>query len=84
MVLKYIHNIPGIGRIAVDLRTLGHLVPRPDAYDLAAIHDDLVNLFVQHVSSSIDGGQTSKSLRKFSESVQRIQIRRLAIPGMCY
>ena len=82
--MEYIlFNIPGIGWVAVDLGTLGHLVSRPDSDHLPSVHHYLVNLFVQHVSSSIDGRQTGKSLGKFSKPVQRIQIRRLAISKRC-
>jgi len=45
-------------------------------------HVNLINdLLVQHVSATVDGAQTSESLRQLSQPVQRIQVRALSIPG---
>lgn len=45
------------------------------------IGDDLVDLLVEHVGSTVDGAQTSKGLGQLAETVQRVDVRGLAVSG---
>ena len=68
-----------VARIADYHLTLGGLFPRLDADHLAVLHDDLVHWLVQHVGAAVDGAQASKALWKLAQTVQGIQVRRLAV-----
>lgn len=52
-----------------------------DTNSLVAIIDDLVNVGVEHVCSSIDSGQTGKSLRKLAETVEWVDVGGLSVAG---
>ena len=88
---------PCVGWVTVDLLTLGNLVARlyPNnlgiskfeiealhtSDHLAALHDDLVNLLVQHVGAPVDGGEPGEALGQLPQSVQRVEVGGLAVPG---
>ena len=53
-----------------------------DARDLAipvVLH--LVDVGVKHVSTAVDGGQTSKTLGKLTQTVERVDVWRFTVPG---
>lgn len=50
-----------------------------DTRDLVAIVLQLVHGGVQHISASVDGGQTSKALGKFTKTVQGVDVRGLSV-----
>lgn len=53
-----------------------------DSRDLAAlVVENLVDAGVEHVGTSIDSRQTGETLGKFTKTVQRVDIRRLAVPS---
>ena len=43
------------------------------------IDNDLVDGFVEHVGTAVDGRKTSKGLRKLSKTVERVDVGRLAV-----
>lgn len=46
-----------VGRVAIDLFTLGDFTTAPNPADFSfRVHDDLVDLLVQHVGPAVDGG----------------------------
>ena len=61
-IFKIFPGSPGIWGVTVDLLALGRLRARPDADHLAALHDDLVDLLVQHVRPPVYSGQSGESL----------------------
>lgn len=52
-----------------------------DACGHTVLVDHLVDVGVQHVCSSVDGGQTSEALGQLAETVERVDIWGLAIAG---
>jgi len=52
-----------------------------DANSLVTIIDNFVDVGVEHVCSSIDGGQTSESLRQLAETVEWVDVRGFAVAG---
>lgn len=45
-----------------------------DADGLAVLVDELVNVGVEHVGTAVDGTETSEALRKFAQTVQRVDV----------
>lgn len=73
-------DLLGLGGELHSLATLitilhGRLDPR----NLLAFIEDLINVGVKHVGTTVDGGETSKSLRKLTKTVERIDVGRLSI-----
>lgn len=52
-----------------------------DTGGLAALVQDLVDLGVKHVRATVYGRQTSETLGQLAETVQRVDVRRLSVPG---
>lgn len=53
-----------------------------DTGDLATfVIQDLIDVGVQHVSTTVDGRKTSKALGELAQAVQRVDVRRLAVAG---
>jgi len=52
-----------------------------DPRDPVSIVLDLVNVRVEHVSASVDGGETSETLRELAKTVEWVDVWGLAIPG---
>lgn len=50
-----------------------------DTRHLTILIQDLIDVCVQHVSSTVDGGQTSKALRELTQSVKRVNVGRLSV-----
>lgn len=43
------------------------------------VSDDLVDLLVEHVGAAVDGAQTSKGLREFTETVEWVDVGGFAV-----
>ena len=68
--------------VADDLLGLHGLSAATDTNKLAIrVGDDLVDRLVKHVGTAVDGTQTRKRLRQLAETVQGVDVWRLAIPG---
>lgn len=53
-----------------------------DTRDLATlVIQHLIDVGVQHVGTTVDGGKTGKALRKLAETVEGVDVRRLAVTG---
>jgi predicted aldo/keto reductase-like oxidoreductase len=52
-----------------------------DANSLVTLVQNLINVGVEHVSTTVDGGQTSETLGKLAKTVQRVDVRRLSVSG---
>lgn len=52
---------------------------RLDTNGLVAVVLDLVNGSVEHVCTAVDGAQASEALRQLSQTVQRVDVWRLAV-----
>src|SRR5690242_11042509 len=50
-----------------------------DTDDLATIVEELVDISVEHICTTVDSRETSEALRKFAQAVQRVDVRRLAV-----
>lgn len=50
-----------------------------DTGDLTAVVEHLVDIGVQHVGAAVDSGQTSKTLGELTQTVERVDVWRLAI-----
>ena len=50
-----------------------------DSRNLVAIIENLIDAGVEHVGTAVDGRKTGEALRKLTETVERINVRRLAI-----
>lgn len=82
-----------VGRVCEDLLCLGgevhglrSVVPvlhrRLDTRDLpAVVIENLIDVGVEHVGTAVDGGQTGETLRELTQAVERVDVRRLAVPG---
>lgn len=73
------HLISDVRWIAVNLLALGNFRSRADTDNASILHDDFIDRLVKHVSSSVDGRQASEALGQLSESVHRVQVRRLSV-----
>merc|ERR1719184_386423 len=74
-----LYFVTNIGRITIDLLTLGSLSTALHADNLASFVHNLLDRFVQHVGSTVDRRQTGKTLWELTQAVQRIQVGRLSI-----
>lgn len=71
-----------VAGIANHMLSLDRLFAACDASKFAvSVYLDLINGFVKHVCAAVDGAQTGKGLRKFAETVERVDVGRLAIPS---
>ena len=61
--------------IADNKLTFGCLLARFDANNFAALHHNLIDWLVQHVHTTVDGGQAREPLRELAETIQWIQVR---------
>lgn len=52
-----------------------------DTGSLIAVEEQLIHVSVEHVSAAVDGGQTGETLRQFSKTVERVDVRRLSVSG---
>ena len=69
-----------IGRIADDLLSPDSFFSRTDTDELAIfVGDNLVDGFIEHVGTTVNGGKAGEGLREFSKSVERVDVGRLAI-----
>lgn len=50
-----------------------------DPGNVSAVVKHLVDVGVQHVGATVDGRQTSKALRQLTQTVKRVDVRRLAV-----
>jgi len=74
-------DLAGLGLELHALALLAPLLHRSlDANSLVAFVDDLVDICVKHVSTSVDGTQASESLWQLAQSVKRVDVGRLAVP----
>lgn len=76
------HRLWGVARVTNDKRSLGRLRSAPDSHGLAAFHEDLVDVGVEHVGASVDSTKSAESLRKSANTVNRIEERRVAISSL--
>lgn len=68
-----------VAGVTNDLLGLDSLRAGPHSHELAvSIGDDLVYGLVEHVGSAVNSRQTGERLGKFSETVERVDIWRLA------
>ena len=51
-----------------------------DTHNLATVVEELVDIGVQHVGTTVDSGETSETLGQLSETVERVDVWRLSIP----
>lgn len=71
-----------VGRIADDLLGLDNFPSGTNANELAIlVGDNLVDGFVEHVGTAVDGGETSEGLRELSETVERVNVGRFTVTG---
>ena len=64
-----------ITRITNDLLRLDRLSTARDSYEFPlVVVDDFVDRFREHVRSSVDGGESSESLRELTETVERVDV----------
>ena len=69
-----------VGGIADDLLGRNGFLSRTDADKIAiTVSDDLVNWFVEHVGTTIDGGETGEGLRKLPETIERVNVGGFAV-----
>ena len=54
---------------------------RLDPNGLVALVQDLIHIGVKHVGAAVDGGEASKTLRQFAETIERVDVRRLSVTG---
>ena len=52
-----------------------------DTNNFVAVVEELVNVGVEHICTTVDGGKTSETLRKLSQTVQRIDVWGFAVTG---
>ena len=65
-----------VARVTNDLLGLYSLIAAPDTNEFAVlIRDNLIDLLVKHVCTTINGRKAGKRLRKFAETIQGIDIR---------
>lgn len=70
-----------VARVADDLLRLDRLAAALDADKLAlVVVNDLLDRLVEHVRAAVDGGQAREALRQLAQAVQRVNVRRLAVP----
>ncbi|KAF1756417.1 hypothetical protein GCK72_012870 [Caenorhabditis remanei] len=72
-------TILGVRWITIDLLSTNNLISTLHSNRLSILNDNLVDWLVKHISSSVDCGETSESLWKFSQSVEWIQVWRLSV-----
>lgn len=71
-----------VAGVADDLLRLDGLVAAAHADELAVrVRDDLVDRLVQHVGAAVDGAETGEGLGQLAETVERVDVRRLAVAG---
>lgn len=82
-----------VGRVCEDLLCLGGKVHglgsvvsvlhrRLDTRDLSAVViEHLIDVGVEHVGTAVNGGQTGEALRELTQTVERVDVWRLAVPG---
>lgn len=52
-----------------------------DSRNLAVLIEDLIDVGVKHVGTSVDSRQTSEALRELTQTVERVDVGRLAVAG---
>lgn len=71
-----------VARVTNDLLRLDGLVTAANADELAVrVRNNLVNGLVEHVGTAIDGAQAGERLWELAETVEGVDVRRLAVPG---
>lgn len=71
-----------VARVTNDLLRLDSLVTAANTDELAVrIRNNLVNGLVEHVSTAVDGTQAGERLWELAETVEGVDVRRLAVPG---
>ena len=69
-----------VAGVANNLLGLDGLVPAANADELAiSISHDLMNGLVEHVGSTVDGGETGERLGQFTKTIERVDVRRFAV-----
>jgi len=74
-VLHFVGEIRGVSD---DEFAFGDFVSGFDTGDAPVLVNESVDGLVEHICSSVDGGETSKGLGKLSETVSGIDVRRLS------
>lgn len=76
-------EVRGVTQDHLSLRLKLHLFDTShgglDTNGLVAFILDLVDVGVEHVSATVDGGQAGKALGEFTQAVQRVNVGRLAV-----
>ena len=75
-----------VARVTDNLLRLDSLVTAANTDELAiGIGDDLIDGLVEHVGTAVDGAETGEGLWELAETVQGVDVRRLAVAshGRC-
>lgn len=67
--------------LGLELHLLNTSHGRLDANSLVTIVLDLVDVGVEHISTTVDGRQAGETLRKLAKTVERVDVRRLSVSG---
>mmetsp|Transcript_21882 Transcript_21882/g.62364 ORF Transcript_21882/g.62364 Transcript_21882/m.62364 type:complete len:422 (+) Transcript_21882:43-1308(+) len=69
-----------VGRVPDDHLGGRHLVSGLDTVCLAVLHEDLVNILVEHEGSSVDGADAGEALWESAQAVDRVDVRGSSVP----
>ena len=83
--LDLVGEVRGVAEDHLGARLEAHLLDARhgglDTNDLIALVQHLVDVGVEHVGAAVDGRQAREALRQLAEAVERVDVRRLAVPG---
>lgn len=73
------HSVGSVARITDNHGRTGSFLTTADAGNLAVLHDNLVDLRVEHVGTAMDSAQSRESLREATDAVDGVQEGAVAI-----
>jgi len=76
-----LHFVREVGWIRHHELAFGHLALRLDSYHHSVFVYDLVDRFVKHICTAVNGTETSKGLRELSKPIERIDVGGFGVLG---